>query len=56
MATALPERPIAMAEALGKHNGIEAGWWQHGDSSRDYYLARTPEAAARFLLQAQFSA
>lgn len=56
--TAYPERPLWLLEPTpiadiptlcGTPERIEAGWWAGEDSSRDYYLARTPEGARWWL-------
>lgn len=53
-----PDRPLWLLEAqpverlpvlCGTPERIEAGWWAGEDSSRDYYLARTPEGARWWL-------
>ena len=53
-----PDRPLWILDAkpiqtlpqlLGTPERIEAGWWNHEDSSRDYYLARTAEGARWWL-------
>ncbi len=58
LAPGFPDRPLWILDPkplhklptlLGTPERIEAGWWQHGDSSRDYYLARTPEGARWWL-------
>ncbi len=58
LAPGFPDRPLwilapkplhKLPTLLGTPERIEAGWWQHGDSSRDYYLARTPEGARWWL-------
>ena len=55
---AFPDRPLWILEPkpirrlpqlLGTPERIEAGWWNHEDSSRDYYLARTAEGARWWL-------
>ncbi|MEJ1962941.1 MAG: DNA polymerase Y family protein [Gammaproteobacteria bacterium] len=46
----LEPKPIERLPALcGTPERIEAGWWSGEDSSRDYYLARTPEGARWWL-------
>ena len=56
--TAFPDRPLWILEPkpiqhlpqlLGMPERIEAGWWNHEDCSRDYYLARTAEGARWWL-------
>ena len=53
-----PDRPLWILEPkpihrlpqlLGTPERIEAGWWNHEDASRDYYLARTAEGARWWL-------
>ncbi len=53
-----PDRPLWILEPrliqklpqlLGTPERIEAGWWNHEDSCRDYYLARTAEGARWWL-------
>jgi protein ImuB len=55
---AFPERPLwildpkplhRLPQLLGTPERIEAGWWNHEDSSRDYYIARTSEGARWWL-------
>ena len=46
----LDPKPIQkLPQLLGTPERIEAGWWNHEDSSRDYYLARTAEGARWWL-------
>lgn len=56
--TAYPERPLWLLEpipisrppqVLGRPERIEAGWWSGTDTSRDYYLAISPEGARWWL-------
>lgn len=48
----LPPTPISsLPQLLGTPERIEAGWWAGEDSSRDYYLARTPEGARWWLFR-----
>ncbi len=53
-----PDRPLWLFDPkpiddlpaiLGTPERIETGWWEHADSSRDYYLARTNEGARWWL-------
>ena len=55
---AFPERPLWILEPrlvanppqlLGKPERIEAGWWSDEDSSRDYFIAVTPEGSRWWL-------
>jgi protein ImuB len=55
-----PDRPLwlldptplnSLPKLLGTPERIEAGWWADGDSSRDYYLARTEEGARWWLFR-----
>jgi protein ImuB len=48
----LPPTPISgLPQLLGTPERIEAGWWAGEDSSRDYYLARSPEGARWWLFR-----
>lgn len=53
-----PERPLwlltpvplkDLPQLLGTPERIEGGWWQNADTTRDYYLARSPEGARWWL-------
>jgi protein ImuB len=55
---AFPDRPLwllaprpveQLPKLLGKPERIEAGWWSGEDSSRDYYIAQTPEGSRWWL-------
>lgn len=55
---AFPERPLwlltpvplkELPPLLGTPERIEGGWWHNEDTTRDYYLARSPEGARWWL-------
>jgi protein ImuB len=46
-----PQQISHLPELLGTPERIETGWWSGQDSSRDYYLARTPEGARCWLFR-----
>lgn len=55
---AYPDRPLWLLEPIpiarptqliGRPERIEAGWWSGADTSRDYYLAISPEGARWWL-------
>ena len=57
-AATYPDRPLWLLEPIpivrptqliGRPERIEAGWWSDADTSRDYYLAISPEGARWWL-------